>query len=39
MLEEIVKNYKKQIMKLSISRTGTSIMVVLFTVFMIIMIE
>lgn len=39
MLEEIIKKYKKQTIKISITRTMTSIMVVIFIAFMIVMVE
>lgn len=39
MLEEIIKKYKKQTIKIAITRTMTSIMVVVFIAFMIVMIE
>lgn len=39
MFQEIIKSYKKQTIKIAISRTLTSIMVVTFIAFMLIMIE
>lgn len=39
MLQEIIKRYKKQTIKIAISRTLTSVMVVTFITFMLIMIE
>lgn len=39
MLEEIIKRYKKQSIKVALGRIATSIMVVLFMSFMIIMVE
>lgn len=39
MLEEILEKYKKKIMKMAFGRIATSIMVVIFIAFMIVMIE
>lgn len=39
MLKEIIRNYKKQSIKIVLGRISTSIMVILFIAFMIIMIE
>lgn len=39
MLQEIIKRYKKQTIKIAVSRTLTSVMVVTFIAFMLIMVE
>lgn len=39
MLDEIVKKYKKQSIKIALGRIATSIMVIVFIVFMIVMVE
>lgn len=39
MLEEVIKKYKKKIIKMALGRIATSIMVVIFIAFMIVMIE